>query len=737
MPAGPRPRREPTDDWDQLRLLVDLARAGNLRTAAPDRALRAAERPPAPARPGVPERTLRRKVARFAADRHAQPLRPRQPRRQPDRRRLPLGIRQAIVELKAEYPPFGLREIAAHLPAPLRPPGQPPHGPAGAGHRAAAAPPAAALPALPRHRRSGAAPQGDRRPVPGGLERQGDRRLPGDARAHGLRDAARWDDGGLAGLGRPPAGPRHPARKVDLKAMAAIRRLQANPELGEFRIHAALAQLGIHLSPAHLRPHPGPAPGAGRAAAGRGRAPRAAADAVRGPAAAPVLVGRRPLRRGPPARHRQAGLRHLDPGELQPGAPRQRDLAAPGPDRLPDRAAGGDRGARGAGGARQRRRRHLPGQPGQGDLRRPGHRARSRSTRARPGRTTSRPTSTSCAAWPTTTTPGRTTLGGAAGRPRPLLPRLQPPAARRPRRPAQGTPQPGGGARLGAGRLVRPGRPRPALPAAGHARAQRAAAPCASATGGSTGNAGWPASGPRSGWPGRDADHRVRDRHPGPVPGGATRPTGAGCGRSPSRASSRTGHASPQPFLPLEEVEWHPAQRLAPYRPRRRRRGEGRQEPLFADDGDQAVGSPGVGWCTVDGRGDRPPMLPTPFQDFMARSAFCLSIAVKIGIRRRSGQDHDHPVAFDFHRVRLCLQLLDLDRVALHPGAVGVEDRAAGRQIELPAVPGAAQDLALAGVRRSPPAVGTLPARPSGPQAERVRPGAGSCCAARRSVRRR
>jgi hypothetical protein len=31
-----------------------------------------------------------------------------------------------------------------------------------------------------------------------------------------------------------------------------------------------------------------------------------------------------------------------------------------------------------------------------------------------------------------------------------------------------------------------------------------------------------------------------------------------------------TGHASPQPFLPpLDETEWHPAQRLAPYQPRR------------------------------------------------------------------------------------------------------------------------------------------------------------------------
>jgi hypothetical protein len=33
-----------------------------------------------------------------------------------------------------------------------------------------------------------------------------------------------------------------------------------------------------------------------------------------------------------------------------------------------------------------------------------------------------------------------------------------------------------------------------------------------------------------------------------------------------------TGHPSPQPFLPrLEELHWHPAQRLAPYRPRQKR----------------------------------------------------------------------------------------------------------------------------------------------------------------------
>ncbi len=43
--------------------------------------------------------------------------------------------------------------------------------------------------------------------------------------------------------------PRGDKRKVDLRAMNEVRKLQENPELGEFRVSAALAQLGIHLSP--------------------------------------------------------------------------------------------------------------------------------------------------------------------------------------------------------------------------------------------------------------------------------------------------------------------------------------------------------------------------------------------------------------------------------------------------------------------------------------------------------
>lgn len=59
----------------------------------------------------------------------------------------------------------------------------------------------------------------------------------------------RWAEEGPEGLedrrlGRPPG-----VRKVTLGAIEAVRRLQRNPGLGEFRVHAALAQIGIHLSP--------------------------------------------------------------------------------------------------------------------------------------------------------------------------------------------------------------------------------------------------------------------------------------------------------------------------------------------------------------------------------------------------------------------------------------------------------------------------------------------------------
>jgi hypothetical protein len=52
-----------------------------------------------------------------------------------------------------------------------------------------------------------------------------------------------------------------------------------------------------------------------------------------------------------------------------------------------------------------------------------------------------------------------------------------------------------------------------------------------------------------------------------------------------------TRYPSPQPFLPpLAEVDWHPARRLAPYRPRRTRRTGGTQEPLWGPEPDVQTG---------------------------------------------------------------------------------------------------------------------------------------------------
>ncbi|HEY1335863.1 MAG TPA: helix-turn-helix domain-containing protein [Bryobacteraceae bacterium] len=247
MPAAERSSRQPTDDWPQLRLLVTSAEQATYELLRPlvlfGQPVRQRAR-----ETGVSERTLRRKVARFAAAGMRSLFAVEDPPG-PDRRNLPLGIRKAIVELKAEYPPFSLREIAAicvhrfdrpvshHTvakvlaaePLPLHPPRR-----------------------LPRYR-----------DIPDPVARRKavvDLYLEGwrvtaiagylaTTRPRVYETLARWEADGWPGLADRSRAPHHPARKVDLKVMAAIRRLQANPELGEFRIHAALAQQGIQLSP--------------------------------------------------------------------------------------------------------------------------------------------------------------------------------------------------------------------------------------------------------------------------------------------------------------------------------------------------------------------------------------------------------------------------------------------------------------------------------------------------------
>ncbi|MGI8860235.1 MAG: helix-turn-helix domain-containing protein [Rubrobacteraceae bacterium] len=59
----------------------------------------------------------------------------------------------------------------------------------------------------------------------------------------------RWIEEGESGLSDKLLGRPKGVSKVDLRAMREVRKLQENPELGEFRIHAALARMGIDLSP--------------------------------------------------------------------------------------------------------------------------------------------------------------------------------------------------------------------------------------------------------------------------------------------------------------------------------------------------------------------------------------------------------------------------------------------------------------------------------------------------------
>ena len=79
------------------------------------------------------------------------------------------------------------------------------------------------------------------------------RSIAGYLRAHRAtvyRVPRRWVEEGVDGLDDRPRGRPAGVRKVDLEAIDAVRRLQENPGLGAFRVHAALAQMGIHPSPA-------------------------------------------------------------------------------------------------------------------------------------------------------------------------------------------------------------------------------------------------------------------------------------------------------------------------------------------------------------------------------------------------------------------------------------------------------------------------------------------------------
>ena len=168
---------------------------------------------------------------------------------QGNRRRLPADIRHRILALKAEYPAFRPHEIAeicrrrddcrvshmtvqrllAEEPLPTLPKRR--------------YPPYAQI-AEPRQRRLAIVhlyfDGWNIKSIAGYLETN---------RPRVYETLHRFFTEGFAGMPDKSHVPHDPVRKADFRALAAVRRLQANADLGEFRIHAALRQMGIDLSP--------------------------------------------------------------------------------------------------------------------------------------------------------------------------------------------------------------------------------------------------------------------------------------------------------------------------------------------------------------------------------------------------------------------------------------------------------------------------------------------------------
>ena len=248
MTSGPRWRRrvEPTEEWEQVELLCgwpeqrdyELIRPLVLFGSPADARARETGR--------ASGRTLRRRAARFEAEGMESLFDSGAAR---GRKGLPPAMSRLVVDLKAEHPGFNPNEISrvcyvrfgrrptrktvkrvlAEEPVPSR--------------FVRRFPPYHEIPERRDARAAVVALHADgwsAKAISGYLK-------VGTSTVY--RILKRWAEEGAEGLedkahGRPPG-----VRKVTLKAMEAIRRLQQNPNLGEFRVHAALAQIGVHLSP--------------------------------------------------------------------------------------------------------------------------------------------------------------------------------------------------------------------------------------------------------------------------------------------------------------------------------------------------------------------------------------------------------------------------------------------------------------------------------------------------------
>jgi transposase InsO family protein len=235
---------EPTDDWQQLQFQLDWTEQTRYELIRPVVVFGA---PPVERakQTGVSASTIYRRVGRFDKAGmqslfEAEPV--------DDKRALPPAYREAIVQLKAEYPPFRPNELATICQVRFE------RRPSRATIKkilATEAPPAEVLRRFPRYAEM--ADPSERRGAILRLHSEGWNNTSiagylGTTRRRVYETLKRWCAEGPHGLEDKPPIPNQTATKATLWAMNEVRKLQQNPELGAFRIHAALEQIGIHLS---------------------------------------------------------------------------------------------------------------------------------------------------------------------------------------------------------------------------------------------------------------------------------------------------------------------------------------------------------------------------------------------------------------------------------------------------------------------------------------------------------
>jgi transposase len=250
MPANKRPRRERTEDWQKIQhytlwpeqKVYELLRPVVLfNEPTAERAMET----------GEAERSLHRKAAQFEKHGMASLFPQAPPGHELDKSRsLPPDMRQLIVDLKAEHSAFHPREIASICY--LRFGRKPSHHTV---QRVLADGPRPSIAARRFPPYGQISDPFERRKVVLMLHAEGwsvstIAAYMQTTRARVYDILHRFATEGYAGLDDKSRAPHHPARKVTIREINEVKKLASNPDLGAYRVMAALEQIGIKLSQA-------------------------------------------------------------------------------------------------------------------------------------------------------------------------------------------------------------------------------------------------------------------------------------------------------------------------------------------------------------------------------------------------------------------------------------------------------------------------------------------------------